>query len=57
MRRKVILNPWANRGRAIELKDSIIDWFAGYGDVDVALTTARDTRLDWRQKLSRMGMI
>jgi diacylglycerol kinase (ATP) len=38
VRRKVILNPWANRGKAVELKDSIMNSFMEYGDVDVALT-------------------
>ena len=41
VRRKVILNPWANRGSAIELKDSILDWFSGYGGVDLALTSSQ----------------
>ncbi|HET6445242.1 MAG TPA: diacylglycerol kinase family protein [candidate division Zixibacteria bacterium] len=38
MRRKVILNPWANRGKAIELKDTILKRFNDYGEVDVSLT-------------------
>jgi len=41
VRRKVILNPWANRGRAIELKDSIAGWFADYGEVDVTVTNSQ----------------
>lgn len=38
MRRKVILNPWANRGKAIEFEDSILSWFSDYGEVEMALT-------------------
>ena len=41
MRRKVILNPWANRGKAIELKDSILSWFSDYGEVDMSLTESQ----------------
>lgn len=40
MRVKVILNPWADRGRAIKVKDDLVSWAAKYGDVDVALTQA-----------------
>jgi len=40
VRRKVILNPWANRGRAIELKDELEEQFSSYGEVDISLTNS-----------------
>ena len=38
MRAKVILNPWANHGRALDLKEDILTWGKEYGDLDLVLT-------------------
>lgn len=43
MRIKVILNPWADRGRAAELKEPIEQWGRQYGEIEVVPTeTAGD---------------
>ena len=39
MRIKVILNPWANRGRAAELRQPIEQWGRQFGEIEVAPTT------------------
>lgn len=38
MRVKVILNPWADHGRAIRMRDEIVRWGAQHGQVDIVLT-------------------
>lgn len=38
MRVRVILNPWADRGRAVQAKDALLTWGAKHGEMDVVLT-------------------
>jgi diacylglycerol kinase (ATP) len=38
MRIRVILNPWADRGRAGTLKDKLVEWSQPFGPLDVVLT-------------------
>ena len=38
MRVKVILNPWADRGRALRLEEPIATWGRRYGEIDVLVT-------------------
>ena len=40
MRVKVILNPWADRGRAAQLQETLEGYGAEYGGLDVVLTQA-----------------
>jgi diacylglycerol kinase (ATP) len=39
MRVRVILNPWADRGRAGSLKDKIVEWSRPFGSLEVVQTT------------------
>jgi YegS/Rv2252/BmrU family lipid kinase len=41
VRSRIIFNPWANRGKAVELQDTIKRLVNNYSDVDVALTDSQ----------------
>ncbi|RMG91763.1 MAG: diacylglycerol kinase family lipid kinase [Chloroflexi bacterium] len=41
MRTKIILNPWSDRGRAVEKKEEILRVARMYGEVDLVLTERR----------------
>lgn len=55
MRIKVILNPWADRGRAAELKQPIEQWGRQFGEIEVVPTAGAGQAMELAATAARTG--
>lgn len=55
VRVKVILNPWADHGRAIQMRDDIERWGAQHGELDIVLTSEPGAAIDLASAAANAG--